>query len=59
MMDDCVNQQRQVNKNIQLQLDDYQEMNLTYYPFLRRMANMFNISGNVTLSTMASLNSQL
>lgn len=34
-------------------------MNMTYYPFIRRMATMFNISGNVTLSTMSSLNSQL
>lgn len=59
MMDDCLNQQKQVNKNIQLQLDEYKSMNMTYYPFIRRMATMFNISGNVTLSTMSSLNSQL
>lgn len=32
---------------------------MTYYPFVRRMANMFNISGNVTLSTLSSLNSDL
>lgn len=31
-------------------------MNMTYYPFIRRMATMFNLTGNVTLSTIASLN---
>ncbi len=44
---------------MQIQLDDYKEMNTTYYPFIRRMATMFNISGNVTLSTLSSLNSDL
>lgn len=31
-------------------------MNVTYWPFIRKMANMFNLTGNVTLSTLASLN---
>mgnify|MGYP001315030872 CR=1 FL=1 len=42
-----------------MQLDAYKEMNMTYWPFIKRMANIFNISGNVTLSTMSSLNSGL
>lgn len=34
-------------------------MNMTYYPFIQRMATMFNLSGNVTLETLASLNGNL
>lgn len=34
-------------------------MNVTYWPFIRKMANMFNLTGNVTLSTMATLNSDI
>lgn len=34
-------------------------MNLTYWPFINRMATLFNISGNVTLATMSTLNSDL
>ena len=30
-------------------------MNSTYYPFMKRMAQMFNLTGNVTLSTLQSL----
>lgn len=59
MMDDCLNQEKERLKNVELQLDEYKEMNQTYWPFIRRMANMFNISGNVTLSTLSTLNSDL
>lgn len=34
-------------------------MNMTYWPFLRRMTTMFNLTGNVTLSTLASLNGDI
>lgn len=34
-------------------------MNLTYWPFIQRMGKMFNISGNVTLATLSTLNSDL
>lgn len=59
MMDDCVNQQKEQQKNVELQLEDYKEMNTTYWPFMRRMGAMFNISGNITLATLSALNSDL
>lgn len=34
-------------------------MNITYWPFIRRMSTIFNLTGNVTLSTLSSLNSDL
>ena len=30
-------------------------MNMTYWPFIKRMTQLFNLTGNVTLSTMQSL----
>lgn len=30
-------------------------MNLTYYPFLKKTAEVFNLTGNVTLQTVSSL----
>lgn len=48
-----------MQKNVDYQLDDYKEMNATYWPFIRKIGAMFNISGNVTLSTLSTLNSNL
>lgn len=55
-MDSCINQGSEMDKNIQVQLDEYREMNTTYWPFIRRMAALFNLTGNVTLGTISNLN---
>ena len=34
-------------------------MNTTYWPFIKKMTNLFNLTGNVTLSTLEALNSDL
>lgn len=41
---DCPNFNYEMNKNINYQSDTYKEMNITYYPFLKRMSTVFNIS---------------
>lgn len=56
MMDYCKYQSTWQEKNIQLQLDEYKEMNTTYWPFIKRMSTVFNLTGNVTLATLSSLN---
>ena len=48
-----------MNRNIELQLDDYKEMNMTYWPFIRRITTIFNLTGNVTLGTLSTLNSDI
>lgn len=48
-----------MNKNVELQIETYREMNLTYWPFLKKIATIFNISGNVTLATLSTLNSDI
>lgn len=58
-MDSCEYQSKEQQKNIELQKDAYDEMNMTYWPFMKRMSNIFNITGNVTLSTLSSLNQDL
>lgn len=59
MMDDCKLQQDYVQRNIEIQILDYKEMNTTYLPFIRKMTEIFNLTGNVTLGTMSSLNGAL
>lgn len=58
-MDSCEYQSKEQQKNIELQKDAYDEMNMTYWPLMKRMSNIFNITGNVTLSTLSSLNQDL
>jgi hypothetical protein len=41
-----------MQKNIEQQIDAYRAMNMTYWPFMMRMANIFNLTGNITLATM-------
>ena len=48
-----------MDRNIQEQLDEYKEMNTTYWPFIKRMSMMFNLTGNVTLGTISNLNADV
>lgn len=41
-----------MNRNIEAQLDEYREMNITYFPFIKKMTDLFNLTGNVTLGTL-------
>jgi hypothetical protein len=43
MIENCPNVQSEMDKNIKLQQLDYNEMNLTYYPILKKMSSLFNI----------------
>lgn len=56
MMDSCIHQAAWQDKNIELQLDEYKEMNTTYWPFIKRMSSIFNLTGNITLGTLSNLN---
>jgi hypothetical protein len=38
---DCSTYDDMVAKNIQFQKETYDEMNMTYYPFLKKMASIF------------------
>ena len=55
LKDDCTNSFAEINKNVQRQQSVYDEMNVTYAPFVKRMIAMFNLSANSTLSSMQSL----
>jgi hypothetical protein len=35
---------KEIEKNINVQLSTYKEMNITYYPFLKKVAQIFNVS---------------
>ena len=59
MMDECAHKREQINKNIELQMNDLKEMNITYWPFVKKMSSVFNLTGDVTLATVAGLNSDL
>jgi hypothetical protein len=53
---DCANIKKEQEKNINYQIETYREMNLTYYPFLKRMASVFNISmNNMNFSVLSSI----
>lgn len=41
-----------MQKNIELQMDIYRAMNMTYWPFIRKMSNIFNLTGNVSINTL-------
>ena len=44
-----------VQKNLQIHSAEYAEMNLTYNAFQKRMAQIFNLSSNLSLLTLSSL----
>jgi hypothetical protein len=48
-----------VQKNIDQQIDVYKQMNTTYWPFITKMTSIFNLTGNVTLGTISSLNGNI
>lgn len=58
-MDSCINQGSEMDRNIQVQLDEYREMNVTYWTFIRRMDTLFNLTGNVSLGTISTLNADV
>jgi len=45
-MTSCTNFDRDLDRNVARQINTYNEMNITYYPFLKRMAQVFNVSQN-------------
>ena len=55
LLEDCPNEFKEMEKNILQQKYDYDEMNMTYTPFFRRMATAFNMSGSADLKTIAKL----
>lgn len=59
MKDECDNEFKEIDKNIEKGIAEYNYMNTTYYPFILRMTRMFNLTGNVTLNTMAALSTNI
>ena len=55
MKDNCDGDLAEIKKNVERQQSIYDEMNATYWPFLKKMTQVFNLTGTVTLSTMQSL----
>ncbi len=56
LIDACSNEKVEIEKNIRLQLDDYNEMALTYSPFMKRMATLFQIDPlSMNFTKLASL----
>ena len=44
MKDDCKNEDDEKKKNKEKGISKYDEMNTTYYPFMLKTANIFNLS---------------
>lgn len=52
----CPNWDIEIYKNIRLQIEDYKEMNITYFPFMKKMSAMYNISlESMNFSKLSSL----
>lgn len=41
--------------NNQYQLEDYKEMNLTYWPLMKKLETAFNVSGGMNFSKTSSI----
>ena len=51
----CDNQDAEKEKNKELNIAAYNEMNITYYPFIQKLISIFNLSKDATLETLTDL----
>lgn len=55
MLEYCPKLGDMVQKNIQAHSQEYEEMNLTYSPFVKKTIQLFNLPANSTFQTLSSL----
>ena len=55
MKKDCAGEAEQKQKNKEANIAAYNEMNITYYPFIQKLVSIFNLSKDATLETLATL----